>query len=167
MRPTSGPSFLPGEGRRVVAPRGSSAPNLRTWSRKRGDLVLPPPLINLICETRGDVSLSNEILMTLKPGALLPRYGHSLHLIFINVDNSLHGPYGGITSTLKFNFIFRASLDVFCRIIQSGASAVSCVRFIFIMIWNKQERGTSHIKTVLILGSSFKMNPKGLKSVFS
>lgn len=49
------------------------------------------------------MSLSKEIRMTLKPSILLFRYGYSLNLIFINVDNSLHGPYGNITSTLKFN----------------------------------------------------------------
>lgn len=41
--------------------------------------------------------------MTLRPGILLLRYADSLNLIFINVDNSLHEPYGDITSTLKFN----------------------------------------------------------------
>lgn len=77
--------------------------------------------------------------MTLKLGILLSRYGYSLNLIFINVDNSLHGPYGDITSTLKFNYIFRASVNVFCRIIQSGASPASFIHFIFIMIGNTQE----------------------------
>lgn len=41
--------------------------------------------------------------MTLKPGALLFGNRDSLNLIFINIDNSLHEPYGDITSTPKFN----------------------------------------------------------------
>lgn len=68
-----GPPFPPGEGGRAVAPGGGSAPSERTGSRKRDGLVLPPPLISVIYGTRGDASLSNEMPMTLNPGALLPR----------------------------------------------------------------------------------------------
>lgn len=54
--------------------------------------------------------------MTLNLGTLL-LYRYCLTLIFINVDNGLHGPYGCITSALKFNLIFRAAINVFSRII--------------------------------------------------
>lgn len=47
--------------------------------------------------------LSKEIRMILKLSILLFRYGYSLNLIFINVDNSLYGFYGNIISILKFN----------------------------------------------------------------
>lgn len=114
----------------------SSAYNEENVENKRRDLVFPPRLINLIYETREEISLTNEIPMTLKSGTVLPRYGYCLNLIFINVDNSLYGPYGDITSTLKFNYIFRASVNVFCRIRQSGASAARFMHFGFIIIWN-------------------------------
>lgn len=42
------------------------------------------------------------IKVTLNPG-MLWLYGYCLTFIFINVDNGLHGPYGCITSALKFN----------------------------------------------------------------
>lgn len=45
---------------------------------------------------------SKGIKVTLNPGTLF-LYRHCLTLIFINVDNGLHGPYGCITSALKFN----------------------------------------------------------------
>lgn len=45
---------------------------------------------------------SKGIKVTLNPGTLL-LYRYCLTLIFINVDNGLHGPYGCITSALKFN----------------------------------------------------------------
>lgn len=50
------------------------------------------------------MSLNKEIRMTLKPRDIIIQVvEHSLNLILLMVDNSLHGSYGDITSTLKFN----------------------------------------------------------------
>lgn len=58
--------------------------------------------------------------MTFKAGILLARYRYSQNLIFINIDNSLHGPYGDITSTLKFNYILELLLMSFVGLYNLG-----------------------------------------------
>lgn len=98
-------------------------------TQKGGESVSPSRLVSSVRENREDTSSRKGRHVTFGAGTWPSRYGCRLNLMFINTDNSLYGPHGDITRTLKSNYVFRASVNVFCRITPTGSSPASFICF--------------------------------------